>query len=785
VKKQKNSRLSVTVKKQKNCRSLDSFTMQRTDAEFDSWLSERERQLLGLERRWWNKERQSRLAKEVVAKALGAWREELQASQMCGDSQKYRSPAGRISQDFLTPCTNSPVSSDDSFLSSQFTEMKADGIEGFEETDDETKVQGEVQGLARCKETVNRKLDLKLSMSPVVNRKLFADLLPSDQMELDLQETQGARVKLRWHALGFEEFVEATIGEATALSQSPPLTAALSRTDPPTTRTLMPEKCVLSLELKGTQGARVMLRWHPLGFEEATIGEATEPSQSPPLTAALSRTGPPTTRTLMAEKCVLPSPPKTGTPEKFVIRLQRLLGSLFQFPETKVKALRNATELRRQRSLVEKIALRMRSVGLYKAWARWEEQWRQVKKMRRSAEKVASRWRNMLIAPAFLTLKESAKELKGMRNAGAKVILRWQRLGLSNGFYGWSEHAATQRRMDNVGEKIMLRWQNMLLAPAYSSWNDHVKELLHKKRVLEKVALRMRHAGMCKAWATWFANATELRRQRSLLEKMALRMRSMWLYKGWGRWKEQWRQEKTMRHSAEKVVSRWRSMLLVSAFLGLKVSAKERKEMRKLGAKLMLRWHRLELSNGFHGWMGCAATQRRMAVAAEKIVLRWRHLAISPAMSRWTEYVSDKRRMVQSAEKVVRRMQKMDLWSAFAKLKEVTAVAASERREYLAKQTNQALQCKSQDMRHYSGGWIGRVFKFVSLCVFILFMILSLASVAKPRVEISKPLVSGNNIQGFVDMLGMRGMRAEQSPETEQKELLKVTPHPPPCVSTP
>jgi hypothetical protein len=64
-------------------------------------------------------------------------------------------------------------------------------------------------------------------------------------------------------------------------------------------------------------------------------------------------------------------------------------------------------------------------------------------------------------------------------------------------------------------------------------------------------------------------------------------------------------------------------------------------------------------------------------------------------------------------------------------------------------------------------------------------MILSLASVAKPRVEISKPLVSGNNIQGFVDMLGMRGMRAEQSPETEQKELLKVTPHPPPCVSTP
>jgi hypothetical protein len=69
----------------------------------------------------------------------------------------------------------------------------------------------------------------------------------------------------------------------------------------------------------------------------------------------------------------------------------------------------------------------------------------------------------------------------------------------------------------------------------------------------------------------------------------------------------------------------------------------------------------------------------------------------------------------------------------------------------------------------------------VSLCVFILLMILSLASVANSRVQISKPLVSGNDIQGFVEMLGIR---AEQSPETEQKEFLKVTPLPPPCVSS-
>ena len=59
---------------------MDSFPMQRTDADVDSWLTERH--LLVLERTWWNKERRSRLAKEIVAKAFVAWREELQDSQM-------------------------------------------------------------------------------------------------------------------------------------------------------------------------------------------------------------------------------------------------------------------------------------------------------------------------------------------------------------------------------------------------------------------------------------------------------------------------------------------------------------------------------------------------------------------------------------------------------------------------------------------------------------------------------------------------------------------------------
>ena len=71
-------------------------------------------------------------------------------------------------------------------------------------------------------------------------------------------------------------------------------------------------------------------------------------------------------------------------------------------------------------------------------------------------------------------------------------------------------------------------------------------------------------------------------------------------------------------------------------------------------------------------------------------------------------------------------------------------------------QTNQTWLVWYKDMGHYSGGGIGRVFKRVSLCVFILLMILSLAFVAKSRVEISKSLVSGNDIQIFVEMLMRR-----------------------------
>jgi hypothetical protein len=303
----------------------------------------------------------------------------------------------------------------------------------------------------------------------------------------------------------------------------------------------------------------------------------------------------------------------------------------------------------------------------------------------------------------------------------------------------------------------------------------------------------MKNACMYKAWTSWHDIFAELGRQRSLLEKMALRMRSAGLYKCWAGWQAKWRYAKTMRHSAEKVVGRWQNMLLVPAFLALKESAKVLKKMRSAGGKVVLRWHRLQMSNGFYGWMECAATRRRMAVSANKIVLKWRHLAISAALSRWTEYVFDKKRMVQSAEKVVSRMQKMELWSAFATLKEATAVAASERREYA---TNKALrQCKNQNMGHDADSWIGGVFRFVFLCAFVL-LILALDSVAysslqsffaeettatrffftgllghvKSSVVLSKPLVSGKDPKAFIEKLGMR---AEQSPDTEQMELRK------------
>ena len=131
---------------------------------------------------------------------------------------------------------------------------------------------GERADVTGCIEQVNRKLDLKSSKAMPDNRIL--DLRPTDQVQLELLElsccpappttgmpdtcglleltgTQGPRVIMRSHPLGFEE--------ATMRSQSPPSTAALSRSVPLPTRTVVSDKCVL-LELKGTHGARVMLR---------------------------------------------------------------------------------------------------------------------------------------------------------------------------------------------------------------------------------------------------------------------------------------------------------------------------------------------------------------------------------------------------------------------------------------------------------------------------------------------------------------------------------------------
>jgi hypothetical protein len=99
------------------------------------------------------------------------------------------------------------------------------------------------------------------------------------------------------------------------------------------------------------------------------------------------------------------------------------------------------------------------------------------------------------------------------------------------------------------------------------------------------------------------------------------------------------------------------------------------------GSKVLLRWQRLGLWRGFIGWSEHAATQRRMALAADKIVRRWINLALSPAMSRWMGYVEENKGLMRAASKVVHRIKRVQLWSVFAKLEDVTMRArASEER---------------------------------------------------------------------------------------------------------
>jgi len=86
---------------------------------------------------------------------------------------------------------------------------------------------------------------------------------------------------------------------------------------------------------------------------------------------------------------------------------------------------------------LERIALRTRSVGLCKAWARWEEQWRQEKKMRRSAEKVVSRRRNMMMGSSGAKLDErggagrpkSKQKKKNKGKGGGKTRSRSPKVG--------------------------------------------------------------------------------------------------------------------------------------------------------------------------------------------------------------------------------------------------------------------------------------------------------------------------------------------------------------------
>jgi hypothetical protein len=330
------------------------------------------------------------------------------------------------------------------------------------------------------------------------------------------------------------------------------------------------------------------------------------------------------------------------------------------------------------------VILRWQRLGLSNGFYGWSEHAAAQRRMAIAGEKIVLRWLqladvdlNSTLAgehfdawAAFIEAKRKAEE--AVETMGKQFSKIDKRMSETKVFKAWSQEVSTVKRHQHAARRIVCRWTRTSLAAPFHTWHVDAKELQRQRSLLDKTALRMKHAGMYKSLASWHDNAKEQQRQRAVLEKVALKMRSAGLYKGWARWEGQWRREKKMRRCAEKVVSRWRNMLLAPAFLALKESAQELKGMRKAGAKVILRWQRLGLSNGFYGWSEHAAAQRRMAIAGEKIVLRWRHLAISPALSRWTDYMSGHNRVARSAAKVVCRMQKMKLWSAFAKLEQVT-----------------------------------------------------------------------------------------------------------------
>jgi hypothetical protein len=177
--------------------------------------------------------------------------------------------------------------------------------------------------------------------------------------------------------------------------------------------------------------------------------------------------------------------------------------------------------LRRQRGVLEQMALLMRNAGICKAYATWAENAAEAMRLKRKAKMVVQRLRNACVVMAFYDWRacvEDGQELSTKAETATKALQRLLNRAAFEALDRWRCHTAQEKQRKVKLLRAVQKMLNRAQAGTFGQWLATAREQAmergaeeRKQVLIQKVMKRMQHRGLSAALSRWHGNMHELR----------------------------------------------------------------------------------------------------------------------------------------------------------------------------------------------------------------------------------------------------------------------------------
>jgi hypothetical protein len=281
-------------------------------------------------------------------------------------------------------------------------------------------------------------------------------------------------------------------------------------------------------------------------------------------------------------------------------------------------------EVRRSR-VVKKVALRMRSTGMYKVWNSWSD---------------------------------IATELRRQRTLLGKKEIRVQRAGMHKAWASWFMNAAEFRRQRSLIHRMALRVRSSAVFKAWLSWGDNAADLRRRRALLKETAHRMRSVGMYKAWASWRGNCDALCRMNALHMRSVKRMHKRRTAVSLRIWLQNSKEQIRMETECTKIKMRMANRGIALMFLTWYAHSTETARLEKMCRKLVVRMpsHMICLIKSLNRWGATMVELRRQRRVLSTVAARMRYACVYAALASWMDINKGRRRRWDVLRKILNRM---------------------------------------------------------------------------------------------------------------------------------